>query len=1088
MTWENYFDGEMKKVISTNNLLVLNSLKNKAQTLFGLEILVDELRVKLEETANFFEVKNGFFVCKNYLKKVMVGDEFTLKERLENEYFIDFNDEDLERIISEKRIDKKEKIYGDLNEYEKLAIYISARSQRHFIKRFAECFNNRYSDFIVGKKIYENGVVTLEAMNISKEIEKKLNLIVGELKFLKWVTLPEIKLEELWIELKHYISKELVLELTGIMEGSKKVTEGEVKKDIKSGEEVQNQVKNAEIIKDLKSDKPLKALEELSIKKLIYSEDDLVMSVIDWILKNRSPLRLSILGMAGIFNCSVDRLVSVLSKNRKLFYFATRKTIHFKPYIAGVLVYEFYGKKLSRRKLEKKMSQLFDSKSFNRAELNLLLSEYSDVFISKDDYIDVIMNSERYVEYITEKYSPKSVQILEKCIRGKLGIDEASERLKISTNELSNILNLRKELFVKDGVIEKIKEETNEIKLEKIMFWFDYINKEYKEGFNDYKLGIILSRIVKNTPIDIDEIYNNLWLFHDRISKNQIEKVLKENEAFKMVDFKKYVSSDCVIYSAFKNDFKKELENVLSVLKNSEKKVLRKRLINKNTLEEIGKEMRLTRERVRQIEKKILLKLHTSKSKNLIPYLNVVENILRKSRVIEIAELEKKLNSNSAFRDVEIRYMLSIFEIFTGIKLSFYFDKYVGIISREELLESLQEFLDQPIKFRELAYELEKKGIKNEKFLRNYIKESDQIESCRNFILIKEGKINSGDKIRLIFYNEGRELKIEELTNLCNEYYNERISEHAIHGRLLNYDNIFTRVFTGTYSLSEWGAEKHINSIDLIEEYLEKIRKPVSYQEILENVMSRTRAKEQTVRIFLASSKKTFAYSHGEWALVKWKDDPKISKKYHISENRIQASYSGLTHIHHKGYLEKNGRKVSLHMVGGAYLKHSGSMNLGAGVFDNDKMDICIYVKDRKFEFTTYGSNGSSIYGVKEMLEYAGIGEGDYFYLEYWPDGNIAFYTWDEYEDYTRRGDPTPNPTVGEKYTKELPEPKNDVSEPTLIYSDIVTFDKILRQGLETGMVQPEILFQINYDNEKEVKDIHEAMEILEERGVRILM
>ncbi len=1088
MTWENYFDGEMKKAISTNNLLVLNSLKNKAQTLFGLEISVDELRVKLENTANFFEVKNGFFVCKNYLEKVISGDESKLKERMEYEYFIDFDEEDLERIISKKHIDKKEKIYGNLNEYEKLAIYISARSQRHFIKRFTECFNNRYSDFIMGKKIYQNGAVTSEAMNISKQIEKKLNLIVGELKFLKWVTLPGIKLEELWKEVEEYISKELLLELKGIMDVSKKSPEREVKKDIKTMEVVQNQAKNAEIIKEGNSDKPLKALEELAIKKLVYSEDELVMNAIDWIFKNKTPLRLNISGMAGVFGCSVDRLVSVLSKNRKLFYFATRKTVHFKPYIAGVLVDEFYGKKLSTRKLENKMSQLFDGKTINRAELHLFLSEYKDVFISREDYIEIVMDSERYVEYVTSKYSPEYVQILENCTKGKLGIDEASDNLKISIDELSSILNKRKDLLVKDGVIEKINGETSEIKLEKIMLWFDYINKEYKEGFDDCKLGIILSRIVKNTPVDIDEIYNSLWLFHDRISKGQIEKILKENESFKMVDFKKYVSSDCLIYSEFKNNFKKELENVLSILKNSEKEVLTKRIINKRTLEEVGKEMKLTRERVRQIEKKILLKLQKSKSKNLVPYLNVVENILRKSRFIEIEELEEKLNFYNAFRGVDIRYMLSIFEIFTGMELCFYFDKYVSIISREEFSEVLQEFLDQPIKFKELAYKLERKGITNEKFLRDYIRESDQAEVYKNFILIKEGKINTGDRIRLIFYDEGRELKISEILTLYEDQYGYEMSDRNVQTKLSHYENLFTRVFTGTYSLAEWGAEKHINSIDLIEEYLEKIRKPVSYQDILNSVMSRTRAKEQTVRIFLASSKKTFAYSHGEWALVKWKDDPVMSKKYHISENRIQASYSGLTHIHHKGYLEKNGRKVSLHMAGGSYLKHSGSINLGAGVFGQDKMDICIYVKDRKFEFTTYGSSGHSIYGVKEMLEYAGIGEGDYFYLEYWPDGNIALYTWDEYEDYTRRGEPTTNPAAEEKYIKEPPELKNEVSEPPIIYRDIVTFDKILRQGLETGMVQPEILFQINYDNEKEVKDVHEAMEILEERGVRILM
>lgn len=1079
MTWENYFDREMKKVISTNNLIALNSLKNKAQTLFGLHISIYELRRKLEKTGFFFEVKSGFFVCKNYLEKITSGDEKTLKERLENEYFINFEIEDLDRITSKKHVDKKEKIYADLNVYEKLAIYICARSPRHFIKRYRECFNNRYSNFIMGKKIYENGTVSSEAVEISMEIEKRLISEIGQTKFLKWVTLPKIKLEELWTDLDRNINKELVLELVGIIEKDKKNPRGQAQEEKK--------IQSTETVGDTTINKPVKALEELTTKNLSYSEDELVVSVIKWIFKNKSPLRLNVLDTISKFNCSCTRLLSILGKNRKLFYFATRKTIHFKPYIAGALVDEFYGEKLSKLKLEKKMTELFERKTINRAALANFLLEYKEVFRWREDRLEILINSEKYIEYIKSKYSTESLKTLEKFLSGNIGIEKASEELKISIEELANILNKRKDIFVKNGVTEKITEETNEIKLEKIMLWFEYIDRKYKGGFDNHKLGIILSRIVKRTPLDADEIYKRLWLFQDRISKSQIEKILEENNAFKMVDFERYVSSDCVIHNEFKNNFNAELENVLSILKDTEKKVLEKRIISKITLEELGKEMKLTRERVRQIEKKTLEKIQNSKSKNLIPYLNIIENILNKTKVIEIAELEKKLNFYNAFRSVEIRYLLSIFEIFTGIEICFYFDKYVSIISREELLEKFQEFLDQPIKFKEFVYELEKKGIKNKEFLKDYIRESDQAEVYKDFILIKGGKVNTGDRIRLIFYDEGRELKISEILTLYEDQYGNGMSDRNVQTKLGHYENLFTRVFTGTYSLVEWGAEKHINSIDLIEEYLEKIKKPVSYQEILDNVMSRTRAKEETIRIFLASSKKTFAYSHGEWALIKWKDDPKMSKRYYISENRIQASYSGLTHTQHKGYLEKNGRKVSLHMAGGPYLKHSGSINLGAGVLDQDEMDICIYVKDKSFEFTTYRSSKHSIYGVREMLDYAGIGEGDYFYLEYWPDGNIKLYTWDEFESYSESGE-FPKKQWEEKGENKKPEKTQEISEPIGVYKSGFTFDEILSHGLATGMVETEMLSKIDYSKEKIIKDVYEAIEVLEERGVIVPM
>ncbi|WP_320046569.1 sigma factor-like helix-turn-helix DNA-binding protein [uncultured Ilyobacter sp.] len=1070
MTWESYFDGEIKKVISTNNLLVLNSIKNKALTLFGIDISKEKLRVKIEETLCFYEIKDGFFVCKKYLEGILNGDESTLKKRLEFEYFLDFDGSDVERILSKKDIDKNEKIYADLNEYEKLAIYICARSPRHFIKRYRECFNNRYSSFIMKKNIYENGTVSIEAVDISKRIESKLRFVVGNLTFLKWVTLPEIKLEELWTILENDINKDLVYKLLSLLE------EDNDKEDPKTDkQEAKPEETSVNIFECIFPD------------HITYSEEDLVVEIIKLIFKNKSSLKLNNLDIVGKFNCGCEMLISILDENRDLFYFASRKNVHFKPYIAGTLVDKFYGKKSSRVIVEKKMNEIFGGKSFNRAELMIFFSEFRDVFRWVENKLEVLMSPEEYINYVRSKYSPESIKWIEEIIDEKIDLQDAAEKLKISLGEMTSILNKRRGIFVKNGELEKISEETLEIKLEKINHWYKHMDEEYKSGFNNDELAVIVSRIVGNTPMNLDEIYKKLWLFRDRISKEEIKKLLDENKAFKKVSFTNYVVTECPLYSEFKNNFTEELDNVLSHLKDSEREVLRYRIIKKITLEEMGSKLKLTRERARQIEKKTLSKIQNSKSKNLIPYLNVIESIFQKRKIIKITELQENLNAHKAFRGVDIRYLLSIFEIFTGTELYFYFDKYVGIISREEFLKCLYKFINKPMEYKELAYELGKAGIENDEFLKDYTREDEQSENYKDFILIKDGKINSGDRIRLIFYSEERDLKISEIVTLYENQYGNDMSDHNIQTKLGHYENLFTRVFTGTYSLAEWGAEKHVYVTDLIEEYLRKIKRPASYQEILDNVKGRTLATEVSIRAYICSCKKTFSYNYGEWALIEWKDDPELSKKYYISENRIKASFSGLTHIQHKGHFEKNGKRVSLHMAGGAYFKHSGSMNLGASVFDQDRTDIFIYVRDRNFEFTTYGSSGQSIYGVKDMLEYAGIKVGDYFYLEYWPDGNIKLYTWDEFESYSESGE-FPKKQWEEKGEGKKPEEGQEISEPIGVYKSWFTFDEILSHGLETGLVDTEMLSKIDYSKEKIVKDVYEAMEALEERGVRVPM
>ncbi len=63
-------------------------------------------------------------------------------------------------------------------------------------------------------------------------------------------------------------------------------------------------------------------------------------------------------------------------------------------------------------------------------------------------------------------------------------------------------------------------------------------------------------------------------------------------------------------------------------------------------------------------------------------------------------------------------------------------------------------------------------------------------------------------------------------------------------------------------------------------------------------------------------------------------------------------------------------------------------------------------------------------------------------------------------------------------------------SEEKLIESEknneVLTFSRILETGLETGLVKGEILQNIDYSMEKKVKDIYEAVEILESRGIQI--